>query len=195
MVSQLQLAFLLAHNELVERARAAGVADDFGAARKTLTRLYHWVLWHDFVRRIAIDEVYECALRLDDVCGGRKVWTLGLSDVYMWKHQPFMPVEFSGAAYRFGHRWCAIPIKPTIHIVGLAILLRFLTMTARQIRTICAGSARCCRKTLFSGIGSLRWILGTGAVPAMARKIDTKLANALAICRSPAGRRKTFWRS
>ena len=33
----------------------------------------------------------------------RKVWELGLKDVYRWKHQPYMPVEFSGAAYRFGH--------------------------------------------------------------------------------------------
>ena len=26
-----------------------------------------------------------------------------MNDVYGWKHQPFMPVEFSGGAYRFGH--------------------------------------------------------------------------------------------
>ena len=43
--------------------------------------------------RIVVDEVWKCALRLTDACGGRKVWECGLDDVYSWKHQPFMPVE------------------------------------------------------------------------------------------------------
>ena len=98
MVSQLQLAFLLAHNTLVDRARAdhpsAEDPEIFELARKTLRWLYQHIVWNDFIPRIAIDAVHKCALKLEDTCDGRKSWNCGLEDVYRWKHQPFMPVEF-----------------------------------------------------------------------------------------------------
>lgn len=53
--------------------------------------------------RIVVDEVYKIALKLQTTPDKRKLWTAGLSDVYKWKYQLFMPIEFSVAAYRFGH--------------------------------------------------------------------------------------------
>ena len=106
MVSQLQLAFLLAHNNLVKRAKSRLSVDDtvaFEMARKTLRWLYQHIVWNDFVKRIVVDEVYKVALKLENTPDKRKHWTCGLGDVYRWKHQPFMPIEFSVAAYRFGH--------------------------------------------------------------------------------------------
>jgi len=106
-VSQLQLAFLLAHNTLVGRARTAHpgaeASEIFEIARKSLRWLYQHIVWNDFVPRVAVNAVHEGALKLVNTSDGRKVWECGLEDVYQWKNQPFMPVEFSVAAYRFGH--------------------------------------------------------------------------------------------
>ena len=104
-VSQLHLAFLLAHNTLVGRARDMNHPDPFNAARRTLRWLYQYIVWNDFVRRIANDQIHSCALQLERTCPDLELvdWTLGLDGIYEWKEQPFMPVEFSVAAYRFGH--------------------------------------------------------------------------------------------
>ncbi len=120
MVSQLQLAFLMAHNTLVDLAREAiveGRADGFGPpgdlddqafalARRTLRWLYQYIVWHDFLGRICEEDVLKTALydpSGDDAVGDRATWELGFKDVYSWKEQPYMPIEFSVAAYRFGH--------------------------------------------------------------------------------------------
>ena len=180
MVSQLQLAFLLAHNTLVDRARAAGIKDAFGAARKTLTRLYQWIVWNDFVRRIAIDEVYECALQLEEKCGGRKVWELGLKDVYRWKHQPYMPVEFSGAAYRFGHSMVRNSYQTNDPHRGFKNFAPIFDNTAPGDPDDLRGF----RPMKKENVIQWDWFLqmtssAPGLFPQMARKIDTKLANAL----------------
>lgn len=112
MVSQLQLAFLMAHNELVDRARAADADDAFESARKTLRWLYQWVVWNDFVKRIVLDDVWARALTPIDDDGLGLRWRHGLSHVYDWKNQPYMPIEFSGAAYRFGHSMVRNAYKP-----------------------------------------------------------------------------------
>ncbi|WP_062389215.1 peroxidase family protein [Demequina iriomotensis] len=105
-VSQLQVAFLAAHNTLVDRAIDAGASRGaaFNQARDTLRRLYQWIVWHDFLRRVCDRDVWEHALQIGapDATGRRSV-TLGFADVYHWRDQPFMPLEFSAAAYRFGH--------------------------------------------------------------------------------------------
>lgn len=102
-VSQIHLAFLLAHNALVDEAVTQGHAKPFEAARKTLRWLYQWVVWTDYVRRICRSEVHSDALRVKPNTGPLKIWEAGYDDVYDWKVNPFMPIEFSVAAYRFGH--------------------------------------------------------------------------------------------
>lgn len=182
MVSQIQLAFLLAHNELVVRARGLGVSDAFDAARKSLTRLYHWVVWNDFMRRIAIDDIVNCALKLDDACGGRKRWEMGLSDVYRWKNQPYMPVEFSGAAYRFGHSMVRNSYQTNNPHRGFGNFAPIFDNTGG------AGPGgpddlRGFRPMQKENVIQWDWFLqmtsSAGPFPQMARKIDTKLANAL----------------
>ena len=102
-VSQLQLAFLLAHNTLQQRAVDADMDNPHEAARKTLRWLYQWVVWNDFLRRVCNNAVHDAALTLESKpCGGVE-WELGFDHIYKWRDQPFMPVEFSVAAYRFGH--------------------------------------------------------------------------------------------
>ncbi len=180
MVSQLQLAFILAHNELVERADAQGASDAFSAARKSLTRLYQWVVWNDLIKRIAIDEVYNCALQLEELCGGRKVWTMGLKDVYEWKDQPFMPVEFSGAAYRFGHSMVRNSYQTNDPHRGFKNFAPIFDNNGSADPDDLRGF----RPMKKENVIQWDWFLqmtssAPGLFPQMARKIDTKLANAL----------------
>ncbi len=109
-VAQIHTAFLLAHNRLVERAQNQPGGDAltgeqlFEKARKTLKWLYQWIVWHDYVKRISHPDVYAIALAKEEQADHRLIWKLGYKDdVFHWKHQAFMPVEFSVAAYRFGH--------------------------------------------------------------------------------------------
>lgn len=106
-VTQVHLAFLLAHNKLVDRAQGIDKTLDgkaaFERARRTLRWLYQWVVWHDLVRRIADTNIHVQALRLEEESAGNEEWRLGLEKVFSWKRQPYLPVEFSMAAYRFGH--------------------------------------------------------------------------------------------
>ena len=92
-VSQLQLAFLKLHDRVVDRVRAATRASGgalFEEARRIVTWHYQWVVVEDFLPRIAGAEVVR-----DVRQNGRRFFT--------WENAPFMPVEFSAAAYRFGH--------------------------------------------------------------------------------------------
>ncbi len=189
MVSQLQLAFLLAHNTLVDRARAAGAENAFETARSSLIRLYQWIVWNDFIKRIAVDEVYSCALQLEDQCGGRKRWEMGLSDVYNWKHQPFMPVEFAGAAYRFGHSMVRNSYQTNHPHRGFGNFAPIFDNTGATDPDDLRGF----RGMKASNVIQWDWFLPMtssvpGEFPQMARKIDTKLANALVhLHEGPAG--------
>ncbi|WP_370714374.1 heme peroxidase family protein [Sphingomonas sp. IW22] len=85
-VGQLHVAFLRAHNALLDRL---GNADE---AKRALRRRYQWAALHDFVPRICGEAVY----------GGL------VADGPQFFHADHpadlvIPLEFSGAAYRFGH--------------------------------------------------------------------------------------------
>ena len=51
---------------------------------------FQWILIHEFLRLTCGEAVVT-----DVLTNGRKI--------YRWRHEPFVPVEFSVAAYRFGH--------------------------------------------------------------------------------------------
>ncbi|MDA0566341.1 heme peroxidase family protein [Streptomonospora sp. S1-112] len=108
-VSQLQLTMLLFHNAVLDRAeelRAAEPApepDDFTLAQRIVRWHYQWVVVHDFLRRIVGEETLDAVLRREPrVPGGRPV-EKAVPEFFRWRRAPFIPVEFSGAAYRFGH--------------------------------------------------------------------------------------------
>jgi hypothetical protein len=91
-VSQLHVAFLKFHNAVVDRVRKAGVParDVFRAAQQQVRWHYQWMIVHEFLPKIVGEERF--AKLVDEQ---RKF--------YDWRHEPFIPVEFSVAAYRFGH--------------------------------------------------------------------------------------------
>jgi hypothetical protein len=85
LVAQTHLAFLKAHNKVIDK-----VEPDFDKARRLVTWHYQWIVLHDFLGRL-IDPAALDAVRDD----GRKF--------YVFDPDAFIPVEFSVAAYRFGH--------------------------------------------------------------------------------------------
>lgn len=82
--SQLHLAFLRAHNNLVRRGNS------FADAQRLLRYHYQWLVTHDFLDNIADRTVVE------EVRNGK-------TKVYPSDRGIFMPLEFSVAAFRFGH--------------------------------------------------------------------------------------------
>lgn len=186
-VSQLQLAFLLAHNTLLERAENAGLPEPFEAARTTLRWLYQWIVWNDFLKRVTIEEVRSAALVLEDKPGGGKVWELGLSHVYDWREQPFMPVEFAVAAYRFGHSMVRNAYQTNFPHRGFGVFAPIFDNTGAADPDDLRGFRP------MTDANSIQWdwflaMGGPGPFPQRARKIDTKLANALTkLFEGPAG--------
>ena len=130
------------------------------------------MVWKDYLKRIATESIHDCALKLTEKCGQRCVWELGLSDVYKWKYQPFMPVEFSGAAYRFGHSMVRNSYQ-TNDLEGVE--------QPRPIFSTSEGSRdlRGFRPMLKENVIQWHRFLEMGHIPQMARKIDTRLSNAL----------------
>ncbi|WP_426324328.1 peroxidase family protein [Microbacterium sp. E-13] len=88
-VSQLHHAMLRFHNAIVDSLVASGFTGDvFVEAKRLATLHYQWAVLHDFLPRI---------------CGQAAVDD-ALASVTASVGSPFqMPVEFSVAAYRFGH--------------------------------------------------------------------------------------------
>lgn len=119
-VSQLQVAFINFHNEVADSLSKKSHlvdADLFKAVQQTVRWHYQWVVVHDFLPRIVGDAVIGENALIDDILHGEDYLTRGPGGettarvgtrprliFYHSKVQPaFMPVEFSVAAYRFGH--------------------------------------------------------------------------------------------
>jgi hypothetical protein len=92
LISQLHVAFLKFHNRVVEWLRDAGTPDDrvFDEARRLVRWHYEWVVVNEFLLLPAGEEVVA-----DVLFNGRRFYDPG--------ENPSNPVEFSDAAYRFGH--------------------------------------------------------------------------------------------
>ena len=92
-VSQLQLAFLKFHNAVVDRVQSSGITDPneaFDEAQRLVRWHYQWIILHEFLPMTVGQALVDNILK-----NGRRF--------YNWRNAPFIPVEFSVAAYRFGH--------------------------------------------------------------------------------------------
>ncbi|MFN2607506.1 MAG: heme peroxidase family protein [Acidimicrobiales bacterium] len=100
-LSQLHLAFIRFHNACVDHLRMQFFPVDqlFEEARRLTRWHYQWVVVHDFLRHLVGDDMLGSVLVADPVTKGVR------ADLrfFHWRSQPFMPVEFTAAAYRFGH--------------------------------------------------------------------------------------------
>jgi hypothetical protein len=91
-VSQLQGIMLNFHNRVVDDNPTL----EFPALQRIVRWHYQWVVIHDFLPKIV------SALVLDDLKTDGK-YDRDKLQFFHWKNEPFMPVEFSVAAYRLGH--------------------------------------------------------------------------------------------
>jgi hypothetical protein len=91
-VAQTHIALLKFHNKVCDRLTATGKPADavFMEARRSVTWHYQWLVLHDWIERITEKGIVARILE-----EGRRF--------YRFKTTPFMPVEFSAAAYRLGH--------------------------------------------------------------------------------------------
>lgn len=93
-ISQLQVAFLKFHNAAVEHVKSkiklTRPDQVFAEAQRLVRWHYQWMVVHEFLVKTCGKAVVDDVLQ-----NGRKF--------YKWHNEPFIPVEFSVAAYRFGH--------------------------------------------------------------------------------------------
>jgi len=91
-VSQLQGLFHRFHNRTVKDNPALA----FEQVQKLVRFHYQYVILNDFLPRIISSHVLD-ALKANGAFEQKKL------EFFHWKNEPFMPVEFSVAAYRLGH--------------------------------------------------------------------------------------------
>ena len=95
-VAQLHMSLLRFHNAVVDQLREQNpnlaIPELFQQAQIEVRRHYQWVVVHDFLRTIVGDDMLNNVLD-----NGLKIFSQNKFRTF------FMPVEFSVAAYRFGH--------------------------------------------------------------------------------------------
>jgi hypothetical protein len=92
LMSQMHLAFVHAHNALVDRCRAAHVPEPqvFETASRDLRWHYQTAILREFLPSLVGEELVETLLRDGP-------------QSYRPDGQPYIPLEFADAAYRYGH--------------------------------------------------------------------------------------------
>jgi heme peroxidase len=107
-ISQLHLAFIKLHDRVVNQIARLTLPDGqpqftgrrlFEESQRWVRWHYQWMVVHDFLKRVAGAEVVGSILKDEGAATGP---TVDLR-FYQPQEQPFMPIEFSAAAFRFGH--------------------------------------------------------------------------------------------
>jgi hypothetical protein len=174
-IAQLHLAFLKAHNRLVDQGRT------FAQARRVLRQHYQHIVIQDFLMRIADPAVVNNIL-----ANGNQHYD-ALAEPF------FLPLEFTVAAYRFGHTMIRDDYDFNLNFnrsgdpgsfpADLGLLFTFTALSGELGE--------------FDTLPD-NWIIewehfvdtGTGAAN-KARKFDTKLANGLFHLQSAKGQEET----
>jgi hypothetical protein len=104
-IAGLQCAFILFHNRVVDLVRSQGVPtfQQFAVARQMVTWHYQWMILHEFLPLFIGQSLVN-----DILTNGRK----------FYRPEPgpaFIPVEFQGAAYRFGHSMVRPSYRLNLH--------------------------------------------------------------------------------
>jgi hypothetical protein len=91
-VNQLHVAFLRAHNRIVDRLREDDVPEPaiFDEGRRATMWHYQWILLHDYLPGLVGRQLVEELLT-----EGRRY--------YVPDREPYIPFEFADAAFRYGH--------------------------------------------------------------------------------------------
>ena len=128
-ISQLQLGMIRFHNKVCEHVHTAhGLSggDLYREARRLVTWHYQWVVLNDYLRTLC------GAAPIDDILGnGRIIYCPDDCPFGPARGaEPFIPIEFSVAAYRFGHSMIPMriqiqPGKPSLQVFGTTLGMGF----------------------------------------------------------------------
>ena len=167
-VSQMQLGMIRFHNDRAEasmdaiRAAHPGADDDeldfsgvFEATRRLVTWHYQWCVVFDFLAAMCGKPVVD-----DVLANGRKL--------YCHVTEPYIPVEFSVAAYRFGHSM--VPMKIQVQ-KGRPALEFFGSKLGHGFAAVASTDAIVDWHELFD--------TPAGRIVQRAEKLDTKMAGDL----------------
>src|SRR5215207_5661815 len=105
-IVQFHKAVIQFHNRIVDTLRSQGLRPEwvFEAARRLTRWHYQWAVIHDFLPPFVGDELVGTNGSVyKEVAGKPPVITLSYYKPTNKDGRPFMPAEFSVAAYRFGH--------------------------------------------------------------------------------------------
>lgn len=116
-VSQLHRLFQQFHNAMADVVAAeTGLQGDarFREAQRRVRWHYQWLVITDFLVRVAGQDVVDDILRVERFEAGGQQWRLVRPRLlfFHFRDKPFMPIEFSVAAYRFGHSM----VRPSYHV-------------------------------------------------------------------------------
>jgi hypothetical protein len=153
MVAQLHVVFLRAHNRLVGRGNT------FEEARRSLRRHYQHIVLHDFLKRIADPQIVDETIQENRVYDPRD-------------ERFFLPLEFSVAAYRFGHSMVRARYDFNVN---------FPQATLGQLFTFTALSGELGEFETLPELWIIEWgnFVDAGGPFNKARRIDTKLVEPL----------------
>lgn len=165
-VSQLHVAILKFHNAVVDHLIGKGVARSqvFEQAQRMVRWHYQWIILREFLPKIVGEKV------LEDVLDDRP-----RERFFRWRNEPFIPVEFAVAAYRFGHS----QVRPAYGLnsgFGAAIFNNTLDPNAADPNDL-RGGKRAARRFVewerfFEGIGDPARLIPS-------KRIDARLSTRL----------------
>jgi Animal haem peroxidase len=185
-VSQLQASFLRFHNRVADLMEDASFADIQRAVRWH----YQWVVLHDFLPTILDSAVYHSILPHI----AKKTNVIKDPPQLLFYHPPrysaFMPIEFSTAAYRFGHSM----VRPFYRLnatLPKPFLIFLIDTTGIENGDVVEAGQSLAGFRAFPDVWAIDWRLffpKTGVKPVLsgskdrvqpAYKIDTSLVNPL----------------
>jgi hypothetical protein len=121
-VSQLQLLMIRFHNKVVDRTRSKQKLEGaalFQEAQRITRWHYQWIVVHDFLERIVGKETARAVLKPATATTPAQA----VLNFYEPRNNPYMPVEFSGAAYRYGHSMVRAAYDLNDIVVGVPIFV------------------------------------------------------------------------
>ena len=159
-LSQLQFALISFHNKVVDRLKSQGVADAdlFREAQRLVRWHYQYIIVQEFLPLICGEHIVKTIRK-----HGRKLYVP--EDYPYFQGDPYMPVEFSVAAYRYGHSQVRAKYKlnaaqPQVDVFGL-LNKAFRPLTIDEV------------------LDWKNFFVIDGSSPESSRRIDHKLASSL----------------